>query len=154
MNLDKKDKAILEELQVNCKQTYKELSKKLNMPLSTIHTRISQLEKKGVIAGYRAIIPPEKIGRPSTVFTLVSIAAGQTEKGVYAKLAEEVANNPAVQEAYLMAGGWDIMLKIVAPSVEEAMEGIMNDIVHLRRFTDTQTYTMFRKLKDTTVLKL
>jgi DNA-binding Lrp family transcriptional regulator len=62
MKLDEKNLELLKELEKNCKQRLKKLSKKIGMSITTTYDRIKKLEKEGIIKGYQALIDYEKIG--------------------------------------------------------------------------------------------
>ena len=49
MKIDKKDRKIIAELVLDSRQTTGKLSKKLNIPVTTVHNRIKKLIKMGVI---------------------------------------------------------------------------------------------------------
>jgi len=51
--LDKKDKAILRELFVNCRASYRSLAKKFGLSPNTIKNRISKMSEKGVIRKFQ-----------------------------------------------------------------------------------------------------
>ena len=60
--LDLKDRKILHELDINCRQHNSQLAKKVGLSKDSITYRISQLEKKRIITSYRAIIDFSKLG--------------------------------------------------------------------------------------------
>ncbi len=62
VELKEKDLQILKELSKNARVSTTELSQKLKIPQRTIAYRIKELEKKKVIAGYRANINHRKLG--------------------------------------------------------------------------------------------
>jgi len=61
MNLDSIDKKLITFLQLDSKQTNKELSSKLNLSVTAVYERIKKLENNGVIDKYVALIKKEKI---------------------------------------------------------------------------------------------
>ena len=70
IKLDEKDKQILKELQKDCKQTFKELAKKLKLPETTVKRRVGKLEKNKVIVGYHAVLNPRKVGKTVAAFSI------------------------------------------------------------------------------------
>ena len=62
MELDEKNLDLLKELEKNCRQNLKKLSKKTGMSITTVYERMKKLEKMGVIKGYQALIDYQKIG--------------------------------------------------------------------------------------------
>lgn len=61
-NLDLKDKRILYELDLNARQTFSRLAKKLHLSKQVILYRINRLEKIEFIKGYSAIIDTSRLG--------------------------------------------------------------------------------------------
>lgn len=62
VNVDVKDKRILFELDSDCRQSNAQLAKKVGLSKDAVAYRIRQLEKKGVISGYRLLYNANKIG--------------------------------------------------------------------------------------------
>ena len=59
--IDKKDIQILRIIQRNSKITTREIAKQLNLPVTTVFTRIKKLEQKGIIKEYRAILDAKNL---------------------------------------------------------------------------------------------
>ncbi|TKJ17846.1 hypothetical protein CEE44_04980 [Candidatus Woesearchaeota archaeon B3_Woes] len=62
IKLDKKDRRILYHLDLNSRQTYNQIAKKVGLSREVIQYRIKQLEKRGVIRGYQTLIDVTKLG--------------------------------------------------------------------------------------------
>lgn len=60
--LDKRDKQILYQLDLNSRQSYKKIGKKVKISREVVQYRIKQLEKKGIILGYQTLIDISKLG--------------------------------------------------------------------------------------------
>ncbi|NNK82940.1 MAG: Lrp/AsnC family transcriptional regulator, partial [Flavobacteriaceae bacterium] len=73
MKLDVTDLKILELLQLDAKQTNKELSGKLNLSVTAVYERIKKLEKEGIIKKYVALINKEKIGKAFVAFCHIKL---------------------------------------------------------------------------------
>lgn len=66
--LDKKDKKILYQLDLNSRQSFNQIAKKVRLSREVVQYRIKQLEKKGVIKGYQTLIDITKLGYLSCRF--------------------------------------------------------------------------------------
>jgi DNA-binding Lrp family transcriptional regulator len=106
--LDKTDKDLLRELQIDSHRNTSQLSKKLGVPRTTVHNRMKHLEKEGYIKGYRAIVDGAKVGRPLTV--LMGVVAGE-EIGAK-ELAENMKKFPQIEDVYIVSGQYDLILKL------------------------------------------
>jgi len=156
MKLDEKDLALLNELQTNCRQSLKKLSKKLKMSITTVYDRMKKLEKEGVIKECRAILDPEKIGIPITTYTLVRIdyshllESGENQRDV----ARRLARFPNILETHVITGDWDIILKIRGKSPKEIGDFVMTKLRKVKGVGRTQSITVWETFKETTELKL
>src|SRR3989344_1384284 len=61
-NLDKKDRAILYQLDLNSRQSFNQIAKKVGLSREVVQYRIKQLEKKGIIRGYQTLIDVSRLG--------------------------------------------------------------------------------------------
>ncbi len=156
MKLDKKDKAILMQLQEDAKQSSRDLSKKLGMPATTIHERIKKMENEGVIKGYHVAIDPEKVGLPTTALVLVrrmpKVSTGK--KVFYKRIGDLVAKLPEVQEAHVVTGEYDMVLKVRGGNDKEVGAYIVDKIWNLPEVERTLTLVSFYTPKDTCWLDL
>ena len=64
MELDQKDKKILQILKENANLTTSQIAKKTAIPITTVHNRIKKLNKEKVIKNYTLNLDFEKIGKP------------------------------------------------------------------------------------------
>jgi Lrp/AsnC family transcriptional regulator, leucine-responsive regulatory protein len=126
--LDKIDKKIVEELQKDADRKIHQLEKSTHLPRSTIHNRIQKLKKDKVITKIKAVIDPEKLDLK--VCALVHIIVS-SKQGVH-PIAEKLAKIPNVEEVYITAGEFDIILKARFRSNKELSEFIFNDKTGLK----------------------
>ncbi len=114
--LDETDRRILAVLQKQGRISNAELSERVNLSPSACHRRVQQLEARGYIRDYVALLDPRMIGRPTTVFVEITLS-GQADE-VLEAFEREVAKIPDVLECHLMAGAADYLLKVVAFDTE------------------------------------
>jgi len=60
--LDKKDRLILYQLDLNSRQSFNQIAKKVGLSREVVQYRVKQLEKKGIIKGYYTLIDVSKLG--------------------------------------------------------------------------------------------
>lgn len=63
---DEVDRSILAFLAADGRMSYADLARETGLSTSAVHQRVRRLEKRGVIAGYRAVIDPRAVGLPLT----------------------------------------------------------------------------------------
>lgn len=155
MELDKKNRAILEELQENAKQSSREIAKKLGMPATTIHERIKKMERDGIINGYHVAINSEKIGMPTTAIALIRQGPKiPGKKLLFTKLAEQLSSFPEVQEVHAVTGEYDVIIKVRGRNEKEVGSFIGETIWNLPGVERTLSLLSYRTTKDTCKLYL
>ena len=77
--IDAIDEKLLTELQLDSKQTIKELADKMRLTPTPVYERIKKLEENGYISGYYAQINRVKIGLKLLVFCNVSLKEHQAK---------------------------------------------------------------------------
>jgi len=138
--LDEKDRELINELILNSRQTVGKLGKKLGMPPTTIHNRIKRLEKEKIILNYSANINYKKIGRPIMAFVGITLNYNvQGKKIKQADVAEQVKKLEGVREVAILAGGMDIIAKILAKDIENLNEIVTEKLRDIDGIDKTQT---------------
>ena len=156
MKLDKKDIALLKELQSNCRQSLKKLSKKLNMSITTVYDRMKKLEREGVIKECVAVLDYEKVGNPFTTYTLVQIdyiyllQSGENQRDV----AKKLSKLPHILETHVITGEWDILLKIRGKNPKEIGHFVMTKLRKIKGVGRTHSLDVWETFRESTELEL
>ncbi len=149
--LKARDVLLLGALQENARAGLKELSKVAGMPLSTVHDRLKHLENTGVIKKYATILDSERIGVRATAFVLLTLRYLTTEGKRVAtqkQVAEKIAKMPEVQEAHIITGEWDMLLKIRAGSTRELGDFVFDRLREIPGVDKTITFESFHGIKE------
>ena len=116
VKLDRIDRRILRDLQVNGRITNVELASRVGVSAPPCLRRVRALENAGYIRGYHAELEPSALGYNVTVFAQVGLHS-QAEPDLVAF--EKLINSwSEVRECYMLAGETDFLLKIVAQDWE------------------------------------
>jgi Lrp/AsnC family transcriptional regulator, leucine-responsive regulatory protein len=83
---------------------------RVGLSKTPIAMRIRQLEDSGLIAGYRAILSPLMLGL--THVTYVQVRLSDTRETALKRFNEAVRAIPEIEECYMIAGGFDYLLKV------------------------------------------
>ncbi|MBI5228872.1 Lrp/AsnC family transcriptional regulator [Candidatus Micrarchaeota archaeon] len=141
---------LLSELQANCKQSLRDLSHKLGIPMSTIHDKIRKFEKNGIIKKFSAIIDGSKLGFPITAFVLVSVRPTSKKLKVsQQELTKAISKYPQVQEVYIITGEWDILVKMKGKDLAEIGDLVVSKIREMHGVDKTFTINIFETAKET-----
>lgn len=113
--LDKTGWAILAALQQDARLSFHQLGRLVGLSAPATAERVRRLEEAGVIAGYRAVVPPEMIGLAITAFVRLT---GVSPERYYARASTLFASIPGVREAHHVAGDDSFIVKVAARDVE------------------------------------
>jgi Lrp/AsnC family leucine-responsive transcriptional regulator len=112
--MDQKDKSILQVLGRRAGLTSRQLSKLLDIPISTVHRRIKKLEQKGVILGYKALINYEYTSWPIGVLLQINLEEYTPGIGHISKdiILDALKTYPAIEELIeVQAATFDIIIR-------------------------------------------
>lgn len=150
MILDRIDRGILHELQIDGRLSNVALAERVNLSESACLRRVRNLEELGVIDGYAMIVDQGKAGYPSNVFVQISLDRQQRED--LEKFERAVAAVPEVMECYLMTGDADFLLRVVASDAADFERIHSNDLTRLPGVTRVHSSFSLRTiLKKTEV---
>lgn len=157
VKLDEKDLSILASIQENSKLTAKQIARKINAPITTVFAKMKRMEEIDVITGYRAILSPEKLNSSTVAFILASVSYRVKDDQIPVSqrvVAEEIAKFPEVQEVQIIAGDWDLLVKLRTESVDAAGKFVVDKLRLIRGLEKTLTCMVFETVKETTKIKL
>ena len=140
--MDEKDEKILKLLRENSKLTTHQISKKLLVPITTVHNRIKKLEKDGIIKRYTLEVDNKKIGKEIAAFIGITVDYRVLKqiKMTQHELTKKIMQNEAIEEAAMVAGGMDIIIKVRVKNMDELDNFVTK---HLRNFDGIEkTQTM------------
>lgn len=149
MKIDEKDRAILQELGMDAKQTTSKLSKKLHIPITTVHNRIKKLEKEKIILNYTLNLDHNKLGKPVPAYIGISVnyQAGSGSKRInQVDVAEEIRKIDGIQEVKIMTGGSDILVKVLARDIPELNEIVTEKLRNVLGVDKTQTSIVLKEV--------
>jgi len=142
---DQLDQDILFQLQENSRQSTANLSKKLKAARSTIHERISKLERDGVIVGYTAVISQEPNIPSVQALLFLEVAQGRT--GLVSKVIEKYSE---VKSCYALTGEFDLFCSLEASYLED-IDKIIEEISSLSHVKNTSSKIVLAKKFDRNV---
>jgi Lrp/AsnC family leucine-responsive transcriptional regulator len=152
MELDKIDKKLLSLLQIDTKQTTKELSLLLNLSVTAVYERIKKMERLGIIQQYVALLNRSKINKGFVVFCHVKLV--QHTREYISDFESEVVKLHEVLECFHVSGDYDYILKICVGNMEEYREFMITNLTTLNHIGSTHSSFMIGEVKNTTVFEL
>jgi Lrp/AsnC family transcriptional regulator, leucine-responsive regulatory protein len=146
VQLDQLDFKILDSLQSEGRCTNAKLAARVGLSESACSARLRQLQRNGVIAGYRLLLDSGTIAPSVTVLAAVKLDAGAPAR--LAAFERYLEGIPAVVECDLVTGEFDYLVRVVAPDVNTYMK-IADDCV--TNFKGVKTWVsniVLRRAKD------
>lgn len=113
--MDDRDEVILKALERSNKISSRAIAKEVNLPISTVHRRIKQMERDGVIMGYRALINYEKTSWPIGAYVFINLEEPSSSKSKASKkdVVEELRRLDEVKEVAEVQGmGFNLIVKV------------------------------------------
>jgi DNA-binding Lrp family transcriptional regulator len=145
-DLDGISAKILRELERDGRISNLALAEKVGLSPSACLRRVQELERRGVIAGYRAVIDRSKLGIGFTAIVMVGLSVHTRD----AQLAFEraVARSPEVREVHNIAGAFEYVLRVEARDIA-AFKHFHTDVLGtLPQVSSITSYVVMDSPKD------
>lgn len=140
--LDDLDYKILEELSKDCRISFRKISEKLGVSVSTVISRVEVLEKNGVIRGYTVLIDPSKIG-----YSLTAVIHVRIRHGKLLEVQRNIASNPNVFAVYDVTGESDSIV-IARFRDREELSRFVKNLLSNEYIERTITYLVLDTIKE------
>jgi Lrp/AsnC family leucine-responsive transcriptional regulator len=138
IKLDQIDRRILERLTHDARIPLTQLAREVGLSKTPVAARIRRLEDEGLITGYRAILSPLKLGLSHVAY--VEVRLSDTRQGALDKFNAAVRQIPEVEECYMIAGGFDYLLKVRSRDIADYRQIMGAKISALPHVHATSTY--------------
>ncbi len=114
--LDPFSEQILQTMERHGRLSNIDLAKRVGLSPSACLRRVQEMERAGIIKGYRAIIDRSSISGAITVFVMVGLSKHLRKDALAFEQAMEAASQ--VQECHNIAGSVEYMLRVEVPDLE------------------------------------
>ena len=148
--LDDLDKAILEQLQIDGRISNADLARRINLSPPATHARVRQLEKRGYIRQYTALLDREKTGYDMLCFVQMSLQLHQQEN--IDRVRTAINQMPEVLECYHLTGEYDYLLKVVVRNRKDLERFIMDRLTPIPGVARVHTSLVLTEVKSTTTI--
>jgi DNA-binding Lrp family transcriptional regulator len=140
--MDRIDREILALLESAGRLTVTELAQRVGLTVAPCHRRLRELERAGVIRGYRAVVDPAALGRGFEV--LVSVTMEREDARTITDFERSLAAVPEVRHAERLFGDPDYLIRVATA-----------DIAAYQRLRDEKLATLpgVQRLTSTIVMK-
>ncbi|WP_205959713.1 Lrp/AsnC family transcriptional regulator [Ramlibacter humi] len=146
---DKFDLAILRELLADSRRTLQDIGAAVKLSPTTCWSRIKRMEADGVIKQYSVLVDRARLGYKDTVLVQLTLAS-HTDETLY-QFGRTLAAIPEVQEAYLVSGEYDYLIRIVVKDTRDYERLLREKLYKIPGIRHSKSSFVLRVLKDTLV---
>jgi Lrp/AsnC family transcriptional regulator, leucine-responsive regulatory protein len=152
--LDAIDRRILRALQADGRIIYDALAAQVNLSPSATLRRVKRLEESGVISGYVAIVPPERVGLGLTAYLNVRLEKHSEvhKRNPMDLFRASVQAWPEVVECAALTGEMDYLLRVVVQDMAHYSRFIMETLLKHPSVEDCKTSFVLDRVKNTTAV--
>lgn len=144
------DLKILEQMQKDATLSTTELAERVGLSQSPCWRRLQRLRDEGYITGQVAVLDRKKFGDSLYIFATLKMATLTEEQR--ADFNRKIDLIPEIMECHTIFGERDIILKIIAQSLEWYQKFIFRVILKLPGVQDIQSTVTLLELKQTTAI--
>ena len=139
--IDALDLRVVDELKADGRATVREIAKRLNEPITTIHNRLNKLRKEKIIRNFTIEPDYEKLGKGVSAFVFASIDHDKLLDGKQGieSLKKQLHSFQEIEKIYAVTGEIDIVLFIRIGSVKELDEFLVKKLRSVKGIQKTTT---------------
>ncbi len=138
---------LLKLLGTNARYTVEQLAVMLAADPQAVAAEIDELEREGVICGYKTVIDWEKVDATSVSAIIELNVVPKADLG-FEEVAERVASYPEVEAVYLMSGGYDLNVVVKGKNLQEVSRFVARELATIDSVTSTATHFVMRRYKE------
>jgi DNA-binding Lrp family transcriptional regulator len=141
------EKQILSILERDARTTPAKIAVMLGKTEKQVARAIANMEKRGVIRRYKAVIDWERAGR-ERVFAFIDVRVTPSRGVGYDEIAKRVYEYPEVHSVYLVSGDYDLRVVVGGKTMQEVAFFVAERLAPLDGVLSTKTSFLLRKYKD------
>lgn len=146
IDIDEIDRNILRVLSREGRLSNVDLAGRVNLSASACLRRVQELERRGIIAGYRAVLDPVKLGNGFLAYVTVGLSRHTLESQRDFERAIRAA--PEVRECHNVTGSVEYLLRIEVADIEAYKHFHTEILGALPQVSTITTYVVMESPKD------
>ena len=148
--LSSADIRILEQIQKDASLSTSELAEKVGLSQSPCWRRLQRLKDEGYIKGEIAILDRTRFGPTLLIFATLKMSTLTDDKR--AEFIRRVENTPEILECHTLFGEMDVLLKVLAPSLDWYQKFVFTVLLKLPGVVNIQSTATLTELKNSAAL--
>lgn len=144
--LSEKSKQILRELKRNGRITNLELADKVELSASACLRRVQELERSGVITGYRAVLDQTAMGNNFTAY--VAVGLSDHSKAAQEAFERSISLSSEVRECHNITGAFEYILRVETSDLPSYKAFHIDILGTLPQVNSISTYVVMGSPKD------
>jgi DNA-binding Lrp family transcriptional regulator len=144
IQIDRFDRAILEELARDSRQTQAMLADRVGLSPTAVARRQKTLEDAGYIKAYHADLDLGRLDLGAVAFVTITLDSQSDE--ALDQFEQAVSTSPSVMSCHLMSGAQDYLLAIRASSLDDFARIHRAELAHLPRVSRMESHFALKEV--------
>ncbi len=144
--IDRYNKQILQELKNNARLANTELAERVGLSPSACLRRVQELERLGIIQGYRTVINTELLGHEFTAY--VTVGLGEHTKAAQKAFEQAILLADDVTECHNVTGTFEYLLRVETQNLKTYKSFHTDVLGILPQVTTISTHVVMESPKD------
>ena len=142
---------LLSLLKTNARLSNQELAAMLGTTAEEVDDRIKELERKGIIKGYTAIVD-EELTQNDGIAAYIELSLTPKAQVGYDDIARLIASYPEVESISLMSGGYDLAVTLRCKNIKDASLFVAQRLATIDGVISTSTHFFLQKYKENGIM--
>ena len=138
---------ILKLLARNARYTTDEIATMLDADKAAVETAIKELEKDGVLRGYKAVVDWDKL-EGAYVSAIIELNVVPKAGLGFEEVAKKIMQYHEVESVYLMSGVYDLNVVVKGKNLQDVSRFVARELATIDSVTSTATHFVMRRYKD------
>ena len=138
---------LLNLLNKNARASTADLATMLGMSEEDVVAQIEEMEKEGLIRGYKAVIDWDQLDN-AYVSAIIELKVTPKAGFGFEDVAAKVMKYPEVESVYLMSGVYDLNVVVKGKSLQDVANFVAKELSAMESVTSTATHFVMRRYKE------
>ena len=138
---------LLKLISKDSRTSHADLATMLGMSVEEIDREIAEMEREGIIRGYKAVVDWDSLANPKVSAVIELKVIPQAEYG-FERIAKKVMNYDEVESVYLMSGAYDLNVVVKGRTFHEVSNFVSRELAMIDSVTSTGTQFVMRRYKE------